>query len=50
MQRTSYSGGKGSQALTFRVHLNVHSSSDMEISKAATNDLVPLTNAHLDGK
>lgn len=29
---------------------NVHSSSDMEIRNAATNDLVPLTNAHLDGK
>lgn len=50
MQRTSYSGGKGNQAWTFRVHLNVHSSSDMEISKTATNDLVPLTNAHLDAK
>lgn len=50
MWSISYSGGRGSQALTFQVHLNGHSSSDMEISKAAINDLVPLTNVHLDGK
>lgn len=50
MRRISYSGSRESQALTFHVHLNGHSSSDMEISKAVINDLVPLTNVHLDGK